>query len=238
MFAFICTNFHEHIHQTQGYIIFSGICPAKCPLILKCVLAPIGQHRRWQQSQSQTRKPKPLRKRKRNQLCNYFHQLRRTGVPDNISTYLQMFEHVSNDTNITKKEIDLPKGNTRSHSIKTMFAASKKQCDINITELHPTSPASLPCTSKTPADPQDMLLDNSRDILPPTAETYSHVVGNLTLTNDIQDLFEKISSLTDTEKLDLFGNIRKPDESFVFPKSGARNGHCQKRWLDETDWLV
>ena len=24
----------------------------------------------------------------------------------------------------------------------------------------------------------------------------------------------------------------------VFPKSGARNGSCQKRWLDENDWLV
>ena len=38
MFAFICTNFHEHIHQTQGYIIFSGTCPANLHRILKCVL--------------------------------------------------------------------------------------------------------------------------------------------------------------------------------------------------------
>ena len=38
MFAFICTNFQEHIHQTQGYIIFSGICPANLHRILKCLI--------------------------------------------------------------------------------------------------------------------------------------------------------------------------------------------------------
>ena len=128
-------------------------------------------------------KTKVIEETKTKSIVQLFSPIKKDNirVPDNISTSLQMFEHVSNDTNITKKEIDLPKGNTRSHSIKTTFAESKKQCDINITELHPTSPASLPCTSNTPADPQDMLLDNSRNILPPTAETHSHVVGNLGL---------------------------------------------------------
>ena len=53
--------------------------------------------------------------------------------------------------------------------------------------------------------------------------------------NDIQDIIENISSLTDSEKISLLEHAWKPDESFVFPKTGNRNISCQKSWLDSNE---
>ena len=56
--------------------------------------------------------------------------------------------------------------------------------------------------------------------------------------DDIQDTIENLSSLTDSENLSLLEHAWKPDESFVFPKTGNGNISCQKSWLDSNEWLI